>query len=441
MFSVFRCGLWLVFALLLACRLVLAQPQLPNYAPLVTGHVRYVVAGEGLVALPGATIEVWLKRTLVMQTQSGGDGAFRLDRLPNPATPDDGFVVIARPARADNDLGAAATAFVLEERKGNALPNVEIVLEPAKTRPIRIVTLADGSPVVGAKVSVLSLSVALPDGGGNWTIPASGIAPQMSDTSGTADLTGVPAGAMAELQASRDEYADNIVRLKKTEAGATIPLALESRVYGRVTLDGKEPLDVPQWQIKMQGMREPWRNHWRISNLNGKGEYVIQNVAPPEIIGESSYLINLELNKIFDPRAGVHAEYVPKGGYDVMVTTDRDGEKRRYISYIAQSRSLLKFGEGSDVRHDFDLEPLALIVGQTQPGATISYDNPRSRYRTWRQVAGADGRFEMPVPIGDVQLQVGALSVNIEALKAHETRDLTALLKSASLEAIKRVTN
>ena len=431
MLPIFRYGLWLTVAVWLGCGLVLAQPQMPNYAPLVQGHVRYLVADEGLVPLSGATVEVWFRRTLVMQTKTGDDGGFRLDRLPVPATPDDGFVVIARPAPADNDLGAAATAFVAESRDEKARSEIELVLEPVKARRIRIVKLADGSPVAGAKLSVLILSVALPGGGGNWSLPASGISPKISNADGTIELSGVPAGAMVELQARQEGYADNIVRLKKTDAGATIPLAVESRVYGRVTLDGKEPLDVPQWQIKMQGLNQPWRNHWRTDNLNSKGEFVIQNVPTPEIIGEESYPINLELNRIFDPRPGVHADYMPRGGYDVVITVEREGQKRRYASYILRPESRLKFEEGSDVRYDFDLEALALIVGQTQPGASISYDNPRSRYRKWEFKADAAGRFEAPVPTGDMPFQVGDIVLKLKALQPHETRDVTAQLEAA----------
>lgn len=425
MFTAFRFSLVLVVAAIPGGGLAFAQPQLPNYAPLVAGRARYTDAKAVTPApLPDAKIEVWLKKVLVMETQTDDEGAFKLDRLPYPAA-GDGFIVVARPAREDADLGVAATVFVLPgDNAGALVSNVELMLKPAQTRRIRIEKLADKTPVVGATVGVLQLNVALPGGGGNWPLPTNGLKPQFSDAEGIVELTGVPTGALAELRVSADEYADNIVRLKQNEAGATVPLALESRVFGRVTLNGDEPLDVPQWQIKMQGLRGSWRNHWRTDNLDGKGEYVIENVAPPAIIGESSYLINLELNRIFAPRPGVRADYMPpQGGYDVMVTLQREGQTRRYITYISQARDQLKFGEGSDVRHDLNLEPMALVVGQTQPNATVSYLNPRSRYRKWEQQADARGRFEVPVPVGDLKLQVGARALELKDLKAHETRD------------------
>ena len=428
------------FRLLVICLVTLcgfsrafAQPQLPDYAPTVRGHVRYLDGKTKTPApLPAAKIEVWLKMVLVMETRSDDDGAFVLNQLPIPATSSDGFVVVARPSKQDADLGVAATDFVLpapagevpNQRATKVVPEVELTLELARTRRIRVVALSDKKPLEGARLSVLKFNVSRP-GGGNWPLPAYEIKSQNSDAQGIVDLAGVPKGALAELQVRRDGYADNIVLLKNTETDATIALALESRVYGRVTLDGEEPLDVPQWRIKMQGWNEPWRSHWRVAFLNARGEFVISNVPPPALTGEAAYSINLDLTGVPDPRPGLHAEYVPpQAGWDVMVTRQRDGQTRRYISYVLGPENGLVFPENSELRHDFNLEPMALLVGKTVPGATLFYRNPRSIYGGWRQQADENGDFEVPVPTGDVRFQLNGQWIEVKDLKAHETREV-----------------
>lgn len=427
MFPTLRLGLLLALATIVSYDYAHAQPQLPDYAPVVRGQVRYL--DEKIVtpaALPAAKIEVWLKNVLVMETQTDDEGAFKLDRLPRPATPRDGFIVVARPALQDVDLGAAATAFGIGPRDDDApnrAPQLELTLKPILTQRVLVATLADSAPLAGATVSVLQLNVKSPDGYSQLSLPPSGVKPQTSDDAGMVTISGVPTGAIAQVQARKAGYADNIANMRPDWKFATMPLALESRVFGRVTLDGKEPLAVAQWQMKMQAWQGPFNDSWRTSFLNTKGEYIIENVAPPAIIGEPTYGINLELRENYDPVPGIHGNYIP-GGWDAMVTVRRDGETRRYVAYYKSQRIGLVFGEDSDVRHDFNLEPLALVVGQTTPGATLTYRNPRSIFGPWRNKADAQGRFEFPVPIGDVVLKDGARSLDVKSLKPHETRDV-----------------
>lgn len=433
MFSAFRFGLWLIIVAITAggLRPIFAQPQLPNYAPLVTGHVRYTDAKAVTpVALPAAKIEVWLKNVLVMETQTDDEGAFKLDRLPVPASPRDGFVAVARPSLQDVDLGAAATAFVAVARDDNAnhAPNappnnVELTLKPVVAQRVLVVTLADSAPVEGASVSVLQLNLKSPDGYGQLSLPASGVKPQISGADGMVTLAGVPSGAMAQVQARKAGYADNIADMRLDWKFATIPLALESRVFGSVTLGDDEPLAVTQWRIKMQGWKAPWSNHWRTSYLNSRGEYVIENVVPPTITGEATYGINLDFDGVLNPAPDIHGNYIP-GSWDALVTTQRDGQTRRYVAYVEAQKTGLVFKEDSDVRHDFKLEALALVVGQTAPNATLYYRNSRSIYGGWRQNADAQGRFEFPLPTGDVKLQIGGQSLEVKDLKPHETRDV-----------------
>ena len=109
-----------------------------------------------------------------------------------------------------------------------------------------------------------------------------------------------------------------------------------------------------------------------------------------------------------------------------MLTIQRDGKVERWINYIAGPDNGLTFPEGSDVRHDVVFEPMALVSGQTEPLAQISYRNPRSLYSNWRQQADAQGRFEVPVPTGEVKLDVNGQVYDLKDLKAHESRALAA---------------
>ena len=418
----------ILFGSLVSNCAVWAQPQTGDFAPVVTGHLTRLIRGQTRESVPvtGATIEVFVKNNSVFKTTTDDEGAFRLDALPNPAGSYRQFVVLARPGRDDDDLDPAAAIVATPPQQGRAA-SLEMAMQPALKRTVRIVTLKDKKPVAGATLSVLNFRALASDGRsyGDVKIASTAIRPMESDARGEVTFAGIPTGALADVRVRRDEYADTIASVGRDQATVTVPLALETRVFGVYTLDGREPLDVPQWMAKMQGWKQPWAdyNQWRTGNLNARGEYVIENVAPPAIIGEPTYGINLDLKNNFDPRAGVHADYVPfSGGWDVMVTIERNGQKRRYISYVEALENGLKFDEGSDLRHDFSLVPMALVKGKTRPGAPISYPNLRSIYGAWQQEADQNGDFEIPVPIGDVTLRVDNKAVELRALKAHETR-------------------
>ena len=285
-----------------------AQPQLPNYAPVVTGRIT-VAATDALTAaapIEGADVEVFLKNASVLQTQTDARGDFRLDRLPVAASERDGFVVVARPSARDAGLAPVATAFVLVQ--DGPVPTLQLTMQTAASRPIRVVKFADGAPLEGATVRATGFAVGLPQGRGNWRAPIGGVPPARTDADGTVVLKGLPTGVLVELTAQHEEYADTVVRFLRSETSKTIPLALESAVFGQVLL-GDEPLGVPQWTVKLQGWDEPWRQNWRLGPLNARGEYVIENVTVPAIIEHPTYPINLELNRIFDPQPGLHAAY------------------------------------------------------------------------------------------------------------------------------------
>ena len=177
--------------------------------------------------------------------------------------------------------------------------------------------------------------------------------------------------------------------------------------------------------MKLQALRgSPYMASWRTGTLGENGKYEIRNVTSLDIMGESSYAINLELNKTFEPQPGLSAQYVPPGrGYDVMVSRERDGKIERFIGYYAGLKSGLVYKEGENVTFDMDLEPMALIRGVAPRGtAEVSYRNPRSMWGSWKVVPGEDGSFEIPVPTGDVSLRVGARVTRVSDLQPHETR-------------------
>lgn len=411
---------------------IAAQPALPPPSTSISGR-----AVDSRTGRPNAqaAISIYWKGEQLGQARADAEGHFTLANLPKLQPDSVSFVLLAH---------APGTAPVVMTVASDSDGPVAVRLRAANPLRVKITTLA-GEALPGAQVTVPKVWVPNapaypPRLALGWTLTP----PATTDTEGVVTLTGLPALIDVQLTVRKAGFADSIAvvtpsRLRET----TVAMALENIIEGRLLLgEGNDrPLGVSAWRMKMQGWNFPWAEYknWRMGDLDKQGRYVIRNVTSVDVLNEPTYAINLDLADNWKPQPGITAAYVPpKRGFNVLVIIEREGRSERWISYVEGQSQGMKLGEGEIVRHDMHLLPMALLQGTLDPAGdakprTISYHDPKSIYSDWQVTPGADGRFEITVPVGEVQLKVGTRTVTISGLKAHEVRtiNLTELLAAA----------
>ena len=408
-----------------------AQPEFKEVTSL-RGHI----ARPDGTAAAGAAVTVYWRGHSVGQTQTDAKGEFVLPALPAQKPGPWSWVVVATAAPGANGAETATALVAPRDASGDDFadaPALQMVLRPLQ--PLRWkVTSTQAEPLPGARVVVNEVYLAASENGTRQTLPWK--TPEtVTGADGTALMPeGLPADAWAKITLKKNEFADSVAVVRPRPADRegvqtlTFVLAREAVVWGRVTLGGKEPLAIPQWRMKMQGWRSPWNADWRTSYLDSKGFYMIRNVTSIEVLGEATYGINLDFERKTQPVKGITGSHVPPGaGWDAMVTVERNGQTERYIGYVAALKNGLVYEEGAEVIFNYDLEPMALIQGRAPSGTAVSYRNSKSIYGPWEVVADEQGRFEIPVPTGTVELRVGTRTIKVENLVAQETRVLETL--------------
>jgi hypothetical protein len=91
----------------------------------------------------------------------------------------------------------------------------------------------------------------------------------------------------------------------------------------------------------------------------------------------------------------------------------------------------VRFEEGETVRRDMEFKPMALLKGRVlidgKPAArqAVSHPNTGSIYGQWEVRCDKDGRFELPVPTGDVTVRVANRHTQLlKGIKPHEVRQV-----------------
>ena len=417
-----------------------AQPNLPRYAPPLIGRVVDARTNKGAAK---AVVMIYQRGEVLAQTRTDAEGDFKITNLPK--TPTSLYVVMARYLQKESGAAPVIGIIALTDK----MP-LEIKLPVAQPLRLKITNTA-GAPLENTLVTIPKIQ--FNDEGGRatttvpWTyegLPISGFNVTAAD--GSVTIPDLPLGATAYIEVHKKTFADTVAKIPipaNVPANAEIPLKLarETIVEGTVMLNETEPLAVPQWRLKMQGWHAPWAEgeYFRMSNLDNKGHYEIHNVTSLDVLAEETHGINIDMWGNENPLPGVSGAYVPpRAGWDLMVTIARDGHDERYISFVQALDKGLKYKEGERVHYDFSLVPMALVKGKlalpVSPQLMVSYRDPRSIYSPWQVKVAADGTFEIPVPVGELNLTIGNRRLKISDLKAQETRTLTTAEISAAPE-------
>lgn len=410
-----------------------AQPVLPQFAPPLSGRVIDERDGQGA---DKAIIVVYQRGQLqaLAETRADEEGHFKITNLPK--TSNDFYVVLARYAQKKSGAAPVVTFVSLVDKEP-----LEIKLPATESLQLKITDTA-GQPLGNTMVTIPKISyigrtardskafalATIP-----WTyqgLPISDIG--VTDNQGMVTFSDLPLQTDLYIEVQKKGFADTVAKLKMPSPLVTFKMARETIVEGRVMLNETEPLAVPQWKVKMQGWSAPWAEgeYFRTGNLDANGSYQIRNVTSLDVLNEPGHSINLDMWGATNPTPEISGAYVPPGaGWDLLVTRTRNGQTERYISFVQALEQGLKYQEGERVRHNFMMVPMSLVKGKIPapvlPGVTVSYRDARSIYSPWRVKPNPDGSFEIPVPIGDVNLSVGNRVLKITGLKAQETRTLT----------------
>jgi len=403
-----------------------AQPPEPPPTAKISGRV---TRSSDRKTVAGAALSIYWKEQQMGQARADAEGRFTLPNLLLPAPNSGSFVLLTQAP------GSAPSVMMIAP---DTAGEISVRLRPATTLRVKVTTLA-GEALAEAEVSVPKIWIPNapsypPREQFRWNATPAAI----TDAQGAVTLSDLPALVDTQLTVRKKGFADTIVvvgpaRLTQTTARETIvALAQENIIEGRLLLgEGDDrPLGIAAWSLKMQGWKFPWAEYeqWRMGHPDKQGRFVIRNVTSVEVMKEPTYGINLDLADNFKPQPGITASYVPpQRGYNVLVVLDNAGQTERWISYVEGQQQGMKLGEGETVRHDMRLQPMALLQGTFKAAAgaampKISYHDPRSIYSDWQTTPDEQGHFEIALPIGDVDLKVGARTVSIKGLKAHEVR-------------------
>ncbi len=409
-----------------------AQPAIPTYAPPLTGHV---TNGRSGGPAAGALVMVFRRGEMLDEARVAGNGDFKVTRIP--ADVSGPYAVVARLPQANP---AVAPIVTITSPEGNKLLDITL---PA-SEPLRVkITDTAGHPLADATITATVVEYTKMDAGMRMPIgtripweykgePISGT--NVSGADGAASILELPHDAAIHLLAKKKGFADTVAKIRvPSKDEVLLKLARPAIVEGTVMLNEDEPLAVPEWRMKMQGWRAPWSewDNFRMGNFDAKGHYEIRNVTSLEVLGEPTYGINIDIGDATHPAPDITGTYVPPngGGWDLMVTVTRNGKTERYISFVEAANKGLKFAEGARVRRDVMLVPMALVKGTMPPSlppdATVSYRDKRSIYGPWFVHAKANGHFEIPVPVGDVKLNIANRVVAVTDLKPQEVRVIT----------------
>lgn len=438
----------------------IAQPEIPKYAPPLTGHVTDGRTGDDAADV---LVVIYKRDNKLTETRTDDNGNFTVAALPADAVRP--YVIVARYAQKNSGAAPVIKITGREARESPGGNPVQVTTPEANTpveiklpaaRPLLVkVTDTAGKPIAGAQVvipkvqhterfqSVEEAKAAGPAAG--RFAPSAGavvrweyqgipiVGKVLTGKDGSVLVNELPRDTLY-VEAHKEGYADTVKLVRMSaESTVTLKLAREAIVEGTVLIKENEPLAVPQWRMKMQGWREPWGewDYFRMGYFDAKGHYKIRNVTSLDVLGDATHSINIDIGNEKNPTPEISGTYVPPSpgaGWDLMVTVTRNGKSERYISFVKALDKGIVHKEGDRVRHDLMLTPMALIKGkfpaQALPGI-VHYLDPRSIYGPWLVQPARDGSFEVPIPIGNVTLNIGNRAVKITGLKAQEVRTLT----------------
>ncbi len=406
---------------------------------------------ERVEYLSGEVINSQTKQPVVgAQVQAYGNGQL----LHSAKTNDKGLFALGNFATTGPDLPRDYVLVV----QAPGLVGMPTVVEPTREKPISLavssgIPLAlqllssEGKPIAGVGVTITGFTAApgLSKMAPNLVLPPGALQGQ-SDAEGKVVFPSLPESGSVELKtAAHAGFATDIFSVALSGTGEkTHQLARETVVTGRVMLGTERPFSAPGLRVKAQSWSYPWAEYenWRMGNIAPDGSFQISNVPSLESLGEPSYGINLDLQDLGygqerEVAPGVKVAYV--NGWNMMVTLDHNGRTERWISFVEARERGLKYSEGARLKHDMVLQPLALLRGQlpanlVQRGRRdIWYRPPLSIYGDWRVSADSEGRFEIPVPVGNVTVNFPDGARTLTGLKAHEVRvvDFQALKPKA----------
>ncbi len=397
-----------------------------------------VINSQTKQPVPGAQVQAYGNGQLLQSAKCNDKGLFALGTFATTGSdlPRNYLLVVQAP-------GLVGTPTVVEPTREKP---ISLSVSPGKPLALKL-TSSDGKPIEGVAVTITGFTSrpGEPKIAPNLVLPTGALQAQ-SDASGTAVFPALPEGGFVELKtAAHEGFATDIfsVALPGTP-GKTHQLARETVVTGRVMLGTDRPFSAPGLRVKAQSWSYPWSDYenWRMSNIAPDGSFQINNVPSIESLGEPSYGLNLDLENLSygqerEVAPGVKVAYV--NGWNMMVTLDHNGRTQRWISFVEASARGLTYTEGSHLQHDMVLQPLALLKGQLpanllhQGRRDVWYRPPLSIYGDWRVSADSQGRFEIPVTLGDVMVNFPDGARLIKGLKAHEVRvvDLNALKPGA----------
>jgi hypothetical protein len=398
------------------------QPRTPRLAyDTVVGKV--VQRADG-AAIADAKITIYSGDAILSSTRSNQRGVFVVGSLPEKDVPHRYLLL----AQKEGFASAMALADPYSEQE------IAFSLVKGSSLPVHVVT-SDGMPVPDATVSVqgLMLTNSGSEYSQSFSVPSgvmSAIGPVTTDAKGEATISNLPSDVFVELKAEHAQFADvvQLVALPHPQP-AQITISRETIIRGRVLLDGN-PLYAPGMRIKTQGFGTVYGQfrNWHTTPLRDDGTFEIRKIPSLEVMGESSLCINLDFNSSNGPttlRPGLTAEYVPRtrGGWDTLIAEQKNGQTRYWLAHVRAWKTGLVYQEGENLQVDFHLKPMALLKGQVPRGThSISYTDPDSRYGQWNIRPDASGKFELPVPVGDVSLRFSGSLQTIKNLKPHEIR-------------------
>lgn len=373
-----------------------------------------------------ASVQAFGNGRVMATAVASAKGLFALGPLPvEGANLPDSYLVTAK---ATGFFGVSVTVEPTREK------SISLSLSQGKPLSVHLVD-SDGQPAKGVRVTVKSFEAE--KGKGNRVEASSLSDPNQlqaqSDDMGVALFPSLPESGVVELRTSAASgFSGDIFFVTLPSDDKPHRLPRESIAKGHVLLGKDRPLYVPGLQVKAQGWTYPWSDYeqWRIGKIAPDGSFELDNLPALESLNEPTYGLNLDMpglgygeEKEFAP--GVKVGYV--GGWNLMVTITKDGHTERWISYVEALDGGLKYAEGAHFDHDMVLEPLALLKGQLpasvlKKGREVSYNPPRSIYGSWSVSADEQGRFEIPVTIGETKVSFPDGERTFAELKAQEVR-------------------
>nr|MDQ2731496.1 carboxypeptidase regulatory-like domain-containing protein [Armatimonadota bacterium] len=396
-----------------------AQPPARTVAPLASSLSGTVINGDTGGPIPNAHVSVYNTRQENLSAVSGADGLFSIKGLQSASAGGEPYYLLTTTAP-----GFSKSIVAVDSH--SQYP-VKIALSSTSDLKIRVVA-TDGKPIAGAGVTTgrcfsfvhmreYARSIEIP----RDLVPGAADQHAVSDADGMVTFSGMPSNVFMEVQVQHPDnpsgnlpdYADctHVVALPHPGV-APLPLSKETTIEGDVKLADGRPVPYGLYLAKSQAWRYPEMYRW--ATIRADGHYTLQNEPSLDLLNEDALSLNLEVPR--DPKTqpdGITSQYV--NGWNFMLTIDKDGKKERWISYVEGEGLGEKYAESDQITHDITLYPMALIQGKVVLPAgkpapaplTVSYEDPRSIYGPWQVTCDAAGNFELPVPTGDVTLNLG----------------------------------